>query len=160
MQEAQFGLSSMIRSKNHSGERNFFIFIMVLIELCLLMRIPFFSIIFVDQDNEYKYALITGPLPSVFKYLIVLFICKYKLHVLYIYGRRKGQFWVRMVILFLEVLAVSIPWIVQVLECKNSSTAKNYVGGLAVCIELSFIIGLSVFSLTLSIKMSRAMGFV
>ena len=76
----QYGLGSLFHQSTH--QKSFFLTIMILIMGCLTFRIFFLSIIFIQsQPVKFKYALWTDQFPNIFKLLIVVYICKYKLHI-------------------------------------------------------------------------------
>ena len=62
---------------------------MILILLVLAARMAFLAIIFLPDEGSYafKYALWVDQFPNIFKYMIVVYICKYKLHIHYLAKR-------------------------------------------------------------------------
>ena len=63
----------------------------------------------------------TGELPTIFKVLSVLYICKFKLNTYYVTKFRKAEPWVCWVVFILEVLAVAIPVSLHAVNCTAMS---------------------------------------
>lgn len=95
-----------------------------MILLSLLCRVLFFLIIFTSGYTSYYYAMLTGELPTIFKLLSVLYICKYKLNTFYVTKFQQAKPWVRWVIFMLETFAVIIPMSIQALNC---TAVNNYL---------------------------------
>ena len=80
-----------------------------MILLCLIARALFLAIIFVPTRDEFWYALWIDQFPNVFKLLVVVYVCKYKLHIYYLANGQRARPWVHWLIFATEVLCVVLP---------------------------------------------------
>lgn len=102
------GLGSVFRSHS-SREQSFFLVIMVFILLFLMSRIPFFAIVFVAEDDQFRYAVLTEQFPIIFKQLTVIYICKYKLNIYYVASFQRAKPWIMWAMYALTLIAILVP---------------------------------------------------
>ena len=122
-----------------------------------MTRVLFFAIVLVPTDKAYMYALLTDPLPTIFKLLCVCYINKYKLHCYYVARLRRAQPWVRWVILLVEITCVIVPLSKSFLYCKMSD---DWVYLFAVALpQILFDLALMIASLVLLYLLNDKLNF-
>ena len=65
-------------------EKNFYSVVMLLLITCLIARFLCLLVIFVPDGHRFMYLEIMSPLPVIFKYMLVLYVCRFKLNLKYV----------------------------------------------------------------------------
>ena len=83
------------------------------------------------------YQEITQTLPVIFKYIMVLYVCRFKINLNYVTEQRAAPLWVRPAIFTVEVIAllltVSVPFAECFIENEHTEMIFQYVTEFSVC---------------------------
>ena len=90
-------------------ERSFFPCVVLLIMMCLIARVIYLSSTFVQNTNvKAMYSNLSSILPVSIKYVLVLYVCRFKLNLIYLAEQRKAPEWVRPLIFAIELTTLTV----------------------------------------------------
>ena len=121
LEEQEYGLTPIWRCCTSHQDRNFFMFLMLLILVSLLARILYLAIIYVPPNIEYYYAIWLCNLPTDLKLLTVMYICQFKIHTYYVAKQEKGPIWVTWLILGLTIIVIAASVSLSFSSCSAMS---------------------------------------
>ena len=130
---------------------------MFLIICCLISRFICLCVVFLPKGHIFTYLEITTPLPVSFKYIMILYVFRFKLNVKYVTEQRSAPKWVRPAIFAVEVITILVSISIPFGECfiENDQTELVYHSFM----ELSVCGTIMILSIVLMYKIFKKMNY-
>ena len=151
------GLQSLCNRESENARRSFYVPMMLLVLFCLLSRVVFLVVVFLPDDEDFEYNLLTDNIITVAKFLTVIYYCKFKTHFYYFITRRQAPIWLNWLFVTLQVLSVVICLQVTAVLCSSLSGTPFLLAETVP--QGSLDIFLIAFSLYTYILVYRKLGF-
>ena len=128
---------------------------MVFILCCLIAREICLCVVFLE--DRLLYSQMASLFPVCFKYLMVLYVCRFKLNIYYVTEQKKAPGWVRPSIFVIEVASVIVNIFIPIGSCfipnEDMERLFHWTTELVTCVAI-MILSLYFFS-----KIFRKMDF-
>ena len=130
---------------------------MILILMCLVSRAVFLGVVFVPDGDTFAYNMLTCNIPSIFKLLTIVSVCKYKINTYYVAICKKARARVRWSLLALQFIIIGVQAAIIVCYCTSIKDATwLLVETVPQMIIDAFLI---FFSLALTLILGRELSF-
>lgn len=158
MNHEQFGLGTICTPKP-SRNKAHLLKIMIFILCILTARVIYLAEQFTKQDSKEDYILAKSisAVPFFFESMCILYICRFKSHIIHIYKRRQASLKTRVLFFMVFVANGCVIFFSPVIKCMDIS--DKWVLMSVVSVVSSYFLFLSIFSLVLCSRLHSLMNF-